>query len=317
MTDSQKSSTTKGKTSKDLLNEHYSLILQEKYGNQTSRISTKRNTKRIAMSKKRIAQFANVMAEIEKDKDMNTATAQVMDYVNSVFTTSSNQNSGIVEFTVDQYMKDAGSRLTSYRYARGKLKKALDNLLGVTLHYKGGSYFAGAMHIYSEYKIKRGGHVSITLAPTYHKLLKSSFPMPMPKLLFQLNPLTQATSWYILRTLTENKRMNYGKPSADRLKVKYILAKCPSLPAYKEIAEEGHVSRKIMDPFFKALEPLTKAIDYTFIGPNGQPLNYEEGLDYDSFADSIFVVKKWADYPDQYMTSYTQRRKAKQQHKKK
>lgn len=312
MPKSEKNSTTEGKTSKGLLTKQYSLILQEKYGNQASRLTTKRNTRKIPMSKKRIAQFADVTAEIERG--MTTATAQVMDYINSVFTMGSNQNSGQVEFTVDDYMTD--SQLASTRTAKAKLKKALDDLLGVTLHFNGGPV-TGAMHIYAEYKIKRGGHVTITLAPTYHKFLSSSFPMPMPILLFQLNPQSQATSWYILRTLAENKRMNYGRPSADRLKVKYILAKCPSLPAYKEIADEGHVSRKIMEPFFKALEPLTKAIDYTFIGPDGQPLNYQEGLDYDTFANSIFAVKKWRNYPDDYMISYTKTRKAKQQHKKK
>lgn len=303
---------SKDKTTKDLLTDNYSLIVQEKYGNQISRLTTKRNTKKIPMSKNKIARFNDVTAEVERD--LNTATVQVMDYVNSIFATSSNQNSDVVEFSIEKYMKD--SNLTNARYARAKLRKGLDNLLKVTIHIHGGG-ITGAMHIYSEYKIKRGGHVIIRLAPTYHKLLCSSLPMPMPKLLFQLNPQSQATAWYILRTLVENKRMNYGEPSADRLKIKYILAKCPSLPPYKDIADEGHISRKIIEPFFKSLELLTETIDYTFIDPAGQPLNYYQDIDYDTFADTTLVVKRWDDYPNQYMLLYTKHRKAKQQHKRK
>lgn len=303
---------SKDKTTKDLLTDNYSLIVQEKYGNQISRLTTKRNTKKIPMSKNKIARFNDVTAEVERD--LNTATVQVMDYVNSIFATSSNQNSDVVEFSIEKYMKD--SNLTNARYARAKLRKGLDNLLKVTIYIHGGG-ITGAMHIYSEYKIKRGGHVIIRLAPTYHKLLCSSLPMPMPKLLFQLNPQSQATAWYILRTLVENKRMNYGEPSADRLKIKYILSKCPSLPPYKDVYDEGHVIRRIIDPFFDSLELLTSAIDYTFVDPTGQPLNYYQDMDYDTFENTTFVVKSWADYPDEYMTLYTKNRKAKRQHKRK
>src|SRR5699024_11457540 len=81
---------SKEKTNKDLLTDNYSLIVQEKYGNQISRLTTKRNTKKIPMSKNKIARFNDVTAEVERD--LNTATVQVMDYVNSIFATSSNQN---------------------------------------------------------------------------------------------------------------------------------------------------------------------------------------------------------------------------------
>lgn len=324
MPKSEKNSTTKGKTTKDLLTKHYTLTLQGNALNRFSRTTSKRNMKKIAMSKKKVTQFASVTVEFEKG--MDTATAQVMDYVNSLFTTGTNQKSSKIEFTVDQYMKDAGPRLTSYRYARAKLKKALSNILSLTFSYSGGSkyskhdYSFAEMHVYSEYKIKRGGDVSITLAPTYHKLLRDSFPMPMPKLLFQLNPQTQATAWYILRTLTENKRMNYGKTNADRMKIKYILERCPSLPAYKDVmgkSKDGHIRQKIIEPFFASLEALTKAIDYSFIAPDGQPFDYEKELSYETFANSTMVVKKWLDYPDNYMISYNKKRKSKQLHKSK
>lgn len=313
----------KHKATRDLLTENYSLILQDNATNQFSRATTKRNTRKIAMSKKRLATFASVVVELEKG--MDTATAQVMDYVNSLFTTGTNHKSPVIEFTVDQYMEAAGKRLTSYRYARTKLKKALDNIMSLVFSYSGGSkyskhdYSFASMHVYAEYKIKRGGHVLITLAPTYHKLLCDSFPMPMPKLLFQLNPQTQATAWYILRTLVENKRMNFGKSNADRMQVKYILDRCPSIPAYKEVmskAHDGHASQRLIEPFFASLESLTEAIDYTFIAPDGNPLNYEEGIDFDKFINSTLIVTSWADYPNQYMTSYAQKRKIKENHKK-
>lgn len=312
----------KNKTTRDLLTDNYSLILQDNATNQFSRATTKRNTRKIAMSKKRLATFASVVVELEKG--MDTATAQVMDYVNSLFATRSNQDSPVIEFTVEQYMHDAGPRLTNYRYARAKLKKALSNILFLVFSYTGGSkhskhdYSFAAMHVYSEYKIKRGGYVTITLAPTYYKLLRDSFPMPMPKLLFQLNPQTQATAWYILRTLVENKRMNYSKPNADRMKIKYILDRCPSIPAYKDVtasSKDGHIRQKIIDPFFASLEDLTNAIDYTFIDPAGQPFNYEKEISYEKFVNSIMIVKKWYDYPDEYMTLYNERRINKQQHK--
>src|SRR5699024_10529020 len=228
--------------------------------------------------------------------------------------TYKNQNRDVVVLYIEKKIKD--SKLTNSLYARAKLRKGLDNLLKVTIHIHGGG-ITGAMHIYSEYKIKRGGHVIIRLAPTYHKLLCSSLPMPMAKLLSQLNSQSQATAWYILRTLVENKRMNYSEPSASGLKIKYILANCPSLPPYNDIADEGHISRKIIEPFFKSLELLTETIDYSFIDPAGQPLNYYQDIDYDTFADTTLVVKRWDDYPNQYMLLYTKHRKAKQQHTRK
>ena len=67
----------KHKATRDLLTDNYSLILQDNATNQFSRTTTKRNTKKIAMSKKRLATFASVVVELEKG--MDTATAQVMD----------------------------------------------------------------------------------------------------------------------------------------------------------------------------------------------------------------------------------------------
>ena len=46
-------------------------------------------------------------------------------------------------------------------------------------------------------------------------------------------------------------------------------------------------------------------------------LSKETIMDYDTFENTTFVVKSWADYPDEYMTLYTKNRKAKRQHKRK
>lgn len=142
--------------------------------------------------------------------------------------------------------------------------------------------------------------------------------MPYNKIMLRLDPKKDANSWYIMRRLLNNKRYNKKPIRADRMKVSTLLQYCPKLPTYEEVLHSNrHVDDRIIQPFFKAVERLSEAFDYSFLTEEGKPIDYNAGLSYQEFASSELVITFWKDYPEAWLKQINQkqhkyrRRKAK------
>ena len=86
------------------------------------------------------------------------------------------------------------------------------------------------------------------------------------------------------------------------MKISTLLKGCPSLPTYEEVmAGNRHVDDRIIQPFFKAVERLSDAFEYTYLTASGKPFNYEEGITYQDFDNGELVITSWKDYPDYFV----------------
>lgn len=297
-----------------LSNKHYDVILQNNATNQASRLSTKRNVQRLPMNKSSVS-FKDVTA-LFTGKTLGVPEAQLLDYIVAKHAqTPNHDNNPTVVFTLKEYMKDRDLKDT--KSARSSLKKGLDKLVSLQLSYSGGdnkkkSYNPsfGRRNFFTGYDYTRG-KATITFTPEINMMLtKQAMPMPYPSLLYRLNPWKEATAWYILRRLSDNKWQNYGEARADRMKINTILESCPSLPTYDEVMDGNrNIEDRIINPFLKAVERLSEAFDYTFMDSGGQPFDYIEGISYSKFVGATLVIKQWFDYPDEYAKRLANKRK--------
>lgn len=316
----KKISNVPGLTPKSLKeNKHYTILPQNNATNQMARLNTKRNAKHLPMNQSTVS-FKDVTA-LFSGKKLRVAETQLLDYIVVKHGEINNHdNDPTVTFTLKEYMQDRG--LKDAKSARSSLRNGLDKLVSLQLSYSGGSksnpynQSFGKHNLFTGYDYTRGT-ARITFTPDTNKMFtQQAMPMPYHKLMFRLDPKKDATAWYILRKLLENKRMNFNQGRADKMKIATLLKACPNLPSYEEVMDGNrHVDDRIIQPFFKAVERLSEAFSYTFLTVDGKPFNYGEGIEYSTFAKGELVITQWNDYPEtwikQIADSRNKHRKAK------
>lgn len=286
-------------------NKNYAIILQNNATNQASRLNSKRNTRKLPLSKTQIS-FHDVTA-LFSGKTLGVPETQLLDYIIVKHASNSNHDHNpTVTFKLKDYMQDRG--LKDAKSARNNLRKGLDKLISIQLSYSGGNdnnpynQSFGKHNLFTGYDYTRGTAI-ISFTPETNKMItQQAMPMPYHNLLFRLDPKKEATSWYILRRLLENKRTNYSQGRADKMKISTLLRNCPNLPTYEEVMDGNrNVDDRIIQPFFKAVEGLSEAFDYTLLTEKGNPFNYKEGITYQDFASGELVITSWKDYPDSWL----------------
>ena len=300
----------------------YSLILQNNATNEASQLNSKRNSKKRPFNQKETV-YKDIRA-IFKGVSLGVKETQLLDYIVVKHTQQGNHdNNTKVTFKLKEYMKDRG--LKDAKSARNSLKKGLSLLVSIQISYSGGSknnpynQSFGTHNIFTGYDYNRGV-ASISFTPEVNSIVtKQAMPMPYHKLLFRLDPKKDAASWYILRRLLVNKRMNYGQKRADVMKIATLLEGCPNIPSYKKVinSNDKHVGARIIKPFLDAVEKIHDAIDYTYIDAEGKPFKYEEGLSYKEFSEGSLIVTEWINYPDEFMKQLADTRKKERKKKRK
>lgn len=306
-----------------LRNKDYTIIPQNKATNQTSRLNSKRDTRKLPLNKTQI--FFQDVTALFSGKALGVPETQLLDYVIVKHASISNHdNNATVTFTLKEYMQDRG--LKDAKSARNSLRKGLDKLVSLQLSYSGGNksnpynQSFGKHNLFAGYDYTRGA-ASVTFTPDTNKMItQQAMPMPYHNLMFRLDPKKDATAWYIFRKLLENKRMNFNQGRADKMKIATLLKNCPNLPTYEEVMDGNrNVDDRIIQPFFKAVERLSEAFSYTFLTADDKPFNYDEGIEYRTFAKGELVITSWKDYPDIWLQqiSNTRNKHHKSNHKKK
>lgn len=288
----------------------YGLVQQNNATNQAYRLNSKRNSKQLPLNKTQVS-FKDVTA-LFTGKKLGTSEAQMLEYINYKHTNAGNYDNNLtVEFTLKEYMKDFALKDT--KSARTSLRRKLDVLIGLQLSYSGGdkknpyNQSFGRHNLFSGYDYKKGV-TSISYTPEMNTVFtKQAIPMPIHLLLFRLNPKTEATSYYILEKILENKRQNAKNHPGrmDRIKVTTLIENCPNLPTYDEVMNgNGNVDDRIIQPLLKGVERLSEAFDYSFVDANGKPVNYENDTSYDGFIKWELIIR-WNDYPESYLKQLT------------
>lgn len=296
--------------------EPYGTISQNSALNNIFRVNDKRNTKELPFNKKQIQ--TDAVTAITKKTHLGLAEAQMLDYINYRFNQlSDHEHIKCFSFTLKEYMKDTGRK--DPKTTRNAIKQRLDIIASTTYSYDGGdkknpyNQSFGA-HPLLGYDYKQG-KIYIELTDFFHDLLVyHSMPMAYYKLMFKLDPRKDATAMYILRTLIENKRINKTSPRANRIKVKTLLAKIPSLPSYDEVMKTNrHIYDRIIAPVLKGVERLAQPDEraitrYSFIGSDAKPLDYDS-LDYDSFINADLIIEEWNQYPEADLEKWDKKQK--------
>lgn len=285
----------------------YTTIFQNNATNQIAQLNTKRHTKKLPLGQIQVS-FKDITALFKGDK-LDALDAQMFDYILIKYSqTSNHDNLPTVVFKLKEYMHDR--KLRDAKSARKTLRKEVAKFADLKVSYSGGNDKSQYDHPFVIQNIfSKTGYVNgtafFTFTPEISVLLSTDHAMLMPyhRLLLEINTNREPTAWYLFRRLLLNKRTNFGNSArADRMKISTLLKGCPSLPTYEEVmAGNRHVDDRIIQPFFKAIERLSDAFEYTYLTASGKPFNYKEGITYQDFASGELVITSWKDYPDSWL----------------
>ena len=294
----------------------YGIISQNNALNGIFRLNSKKNTKDLPFNKKQVQ--ADAVTAITQATNLGLPEAIMLDYINYRFNQiSDHEHAKHFSFTLKEYMKDTGKK--DPKSARKAIKERLDTIASTPYSYSGGSEkndynqnFGSQPLLGYDY---RRGKIYINLTDFFHELLVyHSMPMAYYKLMFKLDPKRDSTAIYILRALLENKRINKTSPRANRMKVKTLLKRIPSLPSYDEVMNSNrHVYDRIIEPVLDGIERLAERdegaiVKYSFISRDNELLDYNS-LDYDTFVNANLIIEKWNHYPEAELEKWDKRQK--------
>lgn len=308
------------------LDSKYNLIMQSPATNEAARLTDKRKTDYDIVTDEATLQHKDVTAIVAKYKDgkpFTTTEAIIFDYVVVLHTGNGNKkNDNVVTFSVDDYMQARG--LKDRKSARKQLDEGLKTLIRTSLNFSGGvdetdkraskskrpKNFS-MVNLLQSAEIKNG-QATVQFTDKMNVVITGGMPMPLHSMLFKINTHKHPHSYYLLRKILENKRINYGEARADRISVNALLKACPSLPTYDEVAKSNrHFTDRIIEPFFTDLGVLAEAIEYSFIHPNGTPYDTSsyDNLTFDDFKGSMLVINEWKDYPNKEVQEWMKTKK--------
>lgn len=309
------------------LNDRYKMVGQNNAINAMFRINDKRNTVERQFDKEI---KADSLTAITQKIHLGSAEAQLLAYINSkFFETPNHDNIRRFSFTLKEYMHDSDKK--DPKTTRKALKKKLDTIAGTTYAYNSSK---SSKNNHSVYDVSFGrmpllgysyvhGTVYIELTDFFHDfLVNHTMPMPFPKLTFKLDPQKEKVALYISWAIVANKRINKASARGNRMSVKTLLSKIPSLPTYDEVMSSNrHVYDRIIEPVLKGIERLANPVDgiitrYSFTGKDGKLLDYKS-LDYTTFINADLVIEKWNEYPEEYLERWNKTQKGIKHRKKK
>lgn len=227
---------------------------------------------------------------------------------------------GTVTYSVSQYMADRNVK--DRKSAKKQIDNGLTALLQTTVSYSGDPSDSNSnkrvdtfdgMNIVSSARRLTNGNVFIRFTPEFNEIITTKgMYMPYPSAIFTINTKRHPHIVYIIRKMTEQKRISHGRPNENRLKIGTLLKAIPSLPSYEEVRKSnGAIYDRIIEPFFRDLgetPQVQQIFDYSFINPEGQPFTTDDyggkdQIDYATFINSMLVVT-WKSYPDDPVSSW-------------
>lgn len=239
---------------------------------------------------------------------LGPAEAKMLDYINYQATKSSDSiKNGKVHIPIKEYAVDNGLKFTegTEKYPKQKARKLLFFLSNFKYSFDDGNekskykYPFKLMTPIPEYDTSKHGEIIVGLSPTYEEMVtKRAFYTPIPISLFKLDPVHQALAYAIGRYLCHNKRVNADKGNrqfGDVVKIETLLNHCKG--AIPNPYTENHFSRKIYEPFMKAVgEDLAGIFSFKFMNSKGKPTLLTDPSKKEFLASSI-IISDWHGYP--------------------
>lgn len=227
---------------------------------------------------------------------ISTSAAKLLDSLMITATSAGLQNT-LVELPLRTYMQMRGLR--DEKETRKQVKRDIDALSRIRFEYRGKGKEKGSwLNVYVSggtsgikngiiyFRFNEDFYHSLRVHPT--RFLFMHMPMEALRLNDNANPYSYALS----RRITEHKRMNLGRPNADRIRVGTLIDACPNFPTYDEVmAGNRNVTDRMIGPFERDMDALSPFFSWHYDGEGEGPGSYFE------FREAMVVVK-WVKAPD-------------------
>lgn len=150
----------------------------------------------------------------------------------------------------------------------------------------------------------KNGIITFRMGQDFYEMARKWSIMPYPETAFKLNLKHNPHGQNIAITLSRHKYANKGKHNETLISVNTLLAACPGIPRYEDIAQAGQLTKRIIEPFERDMDALLEVgalSSWEYCHSKGQPLTDDElsqGWTYDLFS-SLLIHFDMDGYPDQ------------------
>lgn len=232
-------------------------------------------------------------------KGLKTTTHRLADALMVKFT-EIGSDERTIRLPLVEYMKLCELKNTSE--VRKQVRADLNTLLNMRVSFKKSSNRERSLEdvrICSDVKIKNN-IIFFTFSEEFFYVMKTMPVMPYPEKLFRINLKKNPNSYYLLKKISEHKKMNYFKKNADTLSVRILLECTPELPAYEDVVNTDRaVSRRIIEPFERDMNELSDVLIWEYCHSNGKPLTESELNDFNYHIFYNLLIRiKWRSYPE-------------------
>jgi len=287
-----------------------SSVVRNKFGimrqsTATNKLAMMKTTDTISAddSDKLILENGNLVVTLENystlDRGIKATTHRLLDAI-MLKCTESGAKENKVNLSIDEYAGMCG--LKNIKEIRKQINSEIKTLINMKVSFSKSSNREQSfsnIKICDEAQIKNN-FIMFTFSDDFFRILKSMPVMPYPMKLLSINHKKNPNSYYLLKRISEHKKMNYFKKNADTISVKTLLECTPELPKYEDVvAGDRAVNRRIIEPFERDMSELEDVFSWEFCHTNGTPLldSEIENFTYNVFA-GLMVKVKWIDYPE-------------------
>ena len=132
--------------------------------------------------------------------------------------------------------------------------------------------------------------------------------MDIPKEALLLNTRNNPNSFFFLRYIALNYRLNEGKKRQDIISIKTLISKSPELPLYEDVMNSDRAyNRRIVQRTFRDLDVIN-TISYKVHTMDGEEVSDPYSLSYEDFI-SCKIAVDYSEWP-----THHERLEARQRH---
>lgn len=211
--------------------------------------------------------------------------------------TVNSKGNNIITLSLDEYMEMRGikNKKTMRQQVKGDLNILYDISIIFKEHEKGKKEETYDFRLCTGKNNMENGIIFFEFHPTFFEYLKSKRVSPLPKGILKLNQNNNPNSFYFLEKISSHKAMNYFFTNANTLSVRVLLGSTPFIPKYEDIKGKGRINQRIIEPFERDMNALSKTLTWKYCGKNGIPINYP--TTYAEFINSLIKIT-WFNYPE-------------------
>lgn len=201
-----------------------------------------------------------------------------------------------IKLKLKEYMKMRGLKDT--KTARKQVIDSIEALSRITYdareNIKGKWIYSGTISIFGGSGYIKNGTIHFNFNADFYNLLLNYSVMNYSGNTLKMDPRTNG--YYFSRFIDENYRINEGKSRVNKISIRNLLSKTPSLPTVDDVlSKDKHIKDRIIVPFFRDLNRLIH-IKYKVLNQNKEEVKYPDNMRYEEFVNCTLVID-YNNYP--------------------